>query len=155
MTVRKKTRFQSATFNQHKILIKLKKKHYNNKYRHFKLRFESNKIVETSNLKLATTLVWPTLKSAITLFTKDLSFIWLLSSYIKTINFTDLSGVKLNKALICKSIFGLWNFTHFYWLLRATGQIWERATIDQLKKAFVLFVVIADQVEGEFETHFR
>ena len=117
MTVRKKTRFQSATFNQHKILIKLKKKHYNNKYRHFKLRFESNKIVETSNLKLATTLVWPTLKSAITLFTKDLSFIWLLSSYIKTINFTDLSGVKLNKALICKSIFGLWNFTHFYWQL--------------------------------------
>ena len=30
-----------------------------------------------------------------------------------------------------------------------------RATIGQLKKAFVLFVVIANQVEGEFETHFR
>ena len=34
-------------------------------------------------------------------------------------------------------------------------QIWVRATIGQLKKAFVLFVVIANQVEGEFETHFR
>ena len=34
-------------------------------------------------------------------------------------------------------------------------QIWVRATIDQLKKAFVLFVVIANQVEGKFETHFR
>ena len=33
-------------------------------------------------------------------------------------------------------------------------QIWVRATIGQLKKAFVLFVVIANQVEGEFETHF-
>ena len=117
MTVRKKNSISIGHIqpaqNSHKTL----KKHYNNKYRHFKLRFESNKIVETSNLKLATTLVWPTLKSAITLFTKDLSFIWLLSSYIKTINFTDLVGVKLNKALICKSIFGLWNFTHFDWQL--------------------------------------
>ena len=34
-------------------------------------------------------------------------------------------------------------------------QIWVRATIGQLKKAFVLFVVIANQVEGKFETHFR
>ena len=34
-------------------------------------------------------------------------------------------------------------------------QIWVRATIDQLKKAFVLFVVIANQFEGEFETHFQ
>ena len=34
-------------------------------------------------------------------------------------------------------------------------QTWVRATIGQLKKAFVLFVVIANQVEGEFETHFR
>ena len=34
-------------------------------------------------------------------------------------------------------------------------QIWVRATIGQLKTAFVLFVVIANQVEGEFETHFR
>ena len=34
-------------------------------------------------------------------------------------------------------------------------QIWVRTTIGQLKKAFVLFVVIANQVEGEFETHFR
>ena len=34
-------------------------------------------------------------------------------------------------------------------------QIWVHATIGQLKKAFVLFVVIANQVEGEFETHFR
>ena len=34
-------------------------------------------------------------------------------------------------------------------------QIWVRATIGQFKKAFVLFVVIANQVEGKFETHFR
>ena len=34
-------------------------------------------------------------------------------------------------------------------------QIWVRATIGQLKKAFVLFVVISNQVEGEFEMHFQ
>ena len=34
-------------------------------------------------------------------------------------------------------------------------QIWVRATIGQLKKVFVLFVVIARQVEGKFETHFQ
>ena len=34
-------------------------------------------------------------------------------------------------------------------------QIWVLATIGQLKKAFLLFVVIANQDEEKFETHFR
>ena len=107
----KKTRFQL----KHKFSSLNKKHKQTLLYRHFKLRFESlqkhkqpPEIDQSSKVQLLCLL-------------KISDSCGYTSHTLKTINFTDLISVKLNKALICKSIF--W-FMKSYPLLLIVDSHW-------------------------------